>query len=112
VTFCSSLLLSLGNIINFYILYTLNTWLTMSVIRVSKNTKIELLRYASELQIKLGRKVDFDEAIAHLLKEARKKRPELLMEACSPIKEAEELISELYRERGLDEGRAKRKYGI
>ena len=84
----------------------------MSVIRVSKSTKVELLRYASELQMRLGRRVNFDEAIAQLLREARRKRPELLMEACSPIKEAEELISELYRERRLDEGRAKRKYGI
>ena len=84
----------------------------MSVIRVSKSTKVELLRYASELQMRLGRRVDFDEAIAQLLREARRKRPELLMKACSPVEKAEEVLSELYEERKLDEERVKRKYGL
>ena len=84
----------------------------MSVIRVSKSTKIELLRYASELQRRLGRKVDFDEAIAYLLREVRRKRPELLIRACSPVEGAEEILSELYEERKKDEERIKRKYGF
>ncbi len=84
----------------------------MSVIRVSKSTKMELLRYASELQIRLGRRVDFDEAIAWLLREARRRRPELLLRACSPIEGAEGVLGELYEERRRDEERAKRKYGV
>jgi len=77
----------------------------MSVIRVSKSTKVELLRYASELQIRLGRKVNFDEAIAYLLREVRRKRPELLVRACSPIEGAEEALKQLYEERKKDEER-------
>jgi len=84
----------------------------VSVIRVSKSTKAELLRYASELQIRLGRRVDFDEAIAHLLREARRKRPELLIRACLPAKEAEEALRELYEERKKDEERITRKHGL
>jgi len=84
----------------------------MSVIRVSKSTKVELLRYASELQIRLGRKVDFDEAIAYLLREVRRKRPELLVRACSPIEGAEEALKQLYEERKKDEERVARKHGL
>ncbi len=82
------------------------------MIRVSKSTKAELLRYLSELQIKLGRRVDFDEAIAYLLREARRKKPDLLLKACSPVERAEGIIGELYRERVKDEERAKRKHGL
>ena len=84
----------------------------MSVIRVSKSTKVELLRYASELQIRLGRKVNFDEAIAYLLREVRRKRPELLVRACSPIEGAEEALKQLYEERKKDEERVARKHGL
>ena len=84
----------------------------MSVIRVSKSTKAELLRYLSELQMRLGRRVDFDEAIAYLLREARRKRPELLLKACSPVSGAEEALSELYGERRRDEERVERKHGL
>ena len=92
--------------------YRVHTVLPVSVIRASKSTKVELLRYASELQMKLGRRVDFDEAIAHFLREARRKRPELLMRACLPAEEAEEALRELYEERRRDEERIARKYGL
>lgn len=82
------------------------------MIRVSESTKRELLRYAAELQAKLGRKVSLDEAIANLLREAKGKRPDLLLMACSPVPLPEEVIEELYRERRRDEERAKRKYSI
>ena len=82
------------------------------MIRVSKSTKAELLRYLSELQIKLGRRVDFDEAIAYLLREARRKKPDLLLKACSLVERVEDIIGELYRERVKDEERAKRKHGL
>ncbi|RLE96304.1 MAG: hypothetical protein DRJ57_05690 [Thermoprotei archaeon] len=84
----------------------------MPVIRVSENTKRELLRYAAELQAKLGRRVSLDEAIASLLREARGRRPDLLLMACSPAPSPEEVVRELYEERRRDEERAKRKYGV
>jgi len=84
----------------------------MPVIRVSESTKRELLRYAAELQAKLGRKVSLDEAIANLLREAKERRPDLSLVACSPLPLAEEMIRELYEERRRDERRAKRKYGV
>jgi len=40
------------------------------------------------------------EAIAHLLREARRKKPELLMRACLPAEEAEEALRELTRRGG------------
>ena len=79
---------------------------------MSKSTKAELIRYVSELQLRLGRRVDFDEAIAYLLREARKKRPELLLRACSPPGDAEKALAELYEERRKDEERIKRKHGL
>ena len=52
------------------------------------------------------------EAIGHLLREARRKRPELLMRACLPAEEAEEALRELYEERRRDEERIARKHGL
>jgi len=37
--------------------------INMSTIAIKEETKRELLKFVSELQIKLGRRVDFDEAI-------------------------------------------------
>ncbi len=45
-----------------------------TTIQVSERTKRELLRFASELQARLGRRVSFDEAIMTLLEERRRKR--------------------------------------
>lgn len=45
----------------------------MSTIAIKEETKRELLKFVSELQIKLGRHVDFDEAIKFLLFSRRKK---------------------------------------
>ena len=44
----------------------------MSTISIKEDVKEELLRYASELQLKLGRRVDYNEAIHYLLKERKK----------------------------------------
>jgi len=60
----------------------------------------------------MRRRVDFDEAIAYLLREARRKRPEPLMRACLPAEEAEEALRELYEERRRDEERIARKHGL
>ena len=74
----------------------------MVTITIDEWVKQELLRYATELQLKLGRRVDCNEVIQHLLRE-RRKYPALLTEACKPIPEAEEDISILLEERRCDD---------
>jgi len=80
----------------------------MSTISIKEDVKEELLKFASELQIKLGRRVDYNEAIRHLLMQ-RRKRPTLLREACAPMPGADEARRALLKERRLDEGRAERR---
>ena len=70
----------------------------MTTIMVKDDVKQDLLKYAAELQLKLGHRVDYNEAIRHLLME-RRKHPALLDEACKPIPGAEEAIEELLAER-------------
>jgi predicted CopG family antitoxin len=82
----------------------------MTTIAVTDEVKEKLLKIASELQIKLGRRVSFDEALEYLLNE-REKKPRLLEEAGKPTPEGEEALEELYRKRGLDEKRLERKVG-
>jgi len=43
----------------------------MTTVQVDEETKRELVRYASNLQARLGRKVSFDEAIKTSLEEAK-----------------------------------------
>lgn len=69
-----------------------------------------MLKVAAELQMKLGRRVDLNEAIRYLL--TRDKRPDLLEEACRPVPGFEEAYRELVKERRKDEERARRKYGF
>jgi len=80
----------------------------MSTISIKEDVKEELLKFASELQIKLGRRVDYNEAIRHLLMQ-RRKRPGLLKEACTPMPGADEARRALLGERRLDEKRAERR---
>lgn len=80
----------------------------MRTISIKEDIKEELLKYASELQIKLGRRVDYNEAIRHLLMQ-RRKRPTLLKEACTPMPGADEARRTLLEERRLDEERAERR---
>jgi len=82
--------------------------LVMSTISVKEDVKEDLLRYASELQMKMGRRVDFNEAIRFLLME-RRRHPSLLSEACTPAAGAEEAKRALMEERRLDEERAERR---
>jgi predicted CopG family antitoxin len=89
----------------------------MTTVSVTDDVKEKLLKVASELQIKLGRRVSLNEAICHLLSEReRVKNPELLREACEPVPDAEKVakqaLDELYRERRLDEERLERKLGL
>ncbi len=74
----------------------------MTTIIVKEDVKRELLRYAAELQLKLGHSVDYNEAIKHLLME-RRKHPALLEEATKPIPGAEDAIKELMEERRRDD---------
>ena len=74
----------------------------MTTIMVRDDVKKDLLRYATELQLKLGRRVDYNEAIKHLLMD-RRKHPAILDEACKPIPGADEAIAELMAERRMDD---------
>jgi hypothetical protein len=80
----------------------------MTTISVSGDVKQRLLRVASELQIKLGHRVDLNEALSFLV-DQREKKPQLLEEACSPMIGAKEAVEELERERKVDETRLERK---
>jgi len=80
----------------------------MSTISIKEDVKEELLRFASELQIRLKRRVDYNEAIRHLLMR-RRRRPALLKEACAPIPGAEDARRALVEERRSDEGRSERR---
>lgn len=81
-------------------------------IKVSKETKNSLIRIAARLQENTGRRVDFDEAIQHLMLSSslRKRRPELLEKAFGSVPGLK--VQDLYDERRFDELRAKRKYRL
>ncbi|MGC8932766.1 MAG: VapB-type antitoxin [Candidatus Methanodesulfokora sp.] len=83
----------------------------MTTISVTEDVKEALLKIASELQLKLGRRVDLNEAIRYLLTRG-KKDPNLLEEACRPIPGFELAYKELMEERRRDEERTRRKYGF
>jgi len=80
----------------------------MSTISIKEDVKEELLKFASELQIRLRRRVDYNEAIHHLLMR-RRRHPALLKEACAPMSGAEDARRALVEERRRDEGRAERR---
>jgi|YelNatPaOPRAMG01_1025707.scaffolds.fasta_scaffold280635_2 hypothetical protein len=83
----------------------------MALVRVSENTKEMLVKYAAELQGKLGGRITLDEAIRDLLKNARIKDPLLLAKARIGGR-SEDALKELYRERKMDEERARRRLRI
>lgn len=78
-------------------------------IKVSKETKRSLVKVAARLQESFGRRVDFDEAIQHLMS-LSEKRPDLLDRAFGSVPGLK--LQDLYKERWLDEQRTKRKYHI
>ena len=80
----------------------------MTTISVTDDVKQKLLRIASKLQIKLGRRVDLNEALRYIIDE-KERKPHLLDEACKPLTDAEDTLEELYAERKLDEERLERK---
>jgi len=84
------------------------TIVAMTTISVTDDVKEKLLKIASELQIRLRRRVDLNEAICFLMSE-RERKPQFLEEACRPSVEAEKALEELYSERRRDEERLERK---
>ena len=80
----------------------------MTTISVTEDVKEKLLKVASELQIKMGRRVDLNDALCFLV-DQRKKNPRLLEEACSPIAGVKEALEELDSERKIDNERFERK---
>lgn len=82
-------------------------------IRVSKQTKEALLKVAARLQERTGKRVDLDEAIAHLV-EGGDKTPDAFLRFVGSVKGvgAEALLDELAGERNQDEHRAEHKYGV
>jgi hypothetical protein len=91
-----------------YSLMTIASMVVMTTISVTDDVKQKLLRIASKLQIKLGRRVDLNEALRFIISE-KERKPHLLDEACKPLTDAEEALKELYAERKLDEERLERK---
>jgi len=80
----------------------------MTTISVTEDVKQKLLKVASELQLKLGRRVDLNDALRFLVNQ-REKKPELLDAACKPLIGSHGAIDELQAERKNDEKRLERK---
>ncbi len=55
-----------------------------TTITVSESLRTQLLKLAAELQMKLGKKVDYEDVIRHLISRNRR-NAKLLREACSPV---------------------------
>ena len=73
-----------------------------TTITVSESLRAELVKLAAELQMKLGRKVDYEEVIRHLIGKNRK-NADLLRRACSKTGiPTAELRAELKRGRAED----------
>ena len=83
-------------------------------IRVTKQTKEALLRVAARLQGQKGKRIDFDEAINHLIEQEGRNAPESFMKFVGSAKKkgvnSTLLVGDLIKERRLDELRAKRKF--
>lgn len=80
----------------------------MTTISVTEDVKEKLLKVASELQIKLGHRVDLNDALRFLV-DQREKNSRLLEEACSPTRGVTQALEELEKERKLDDARLERK---
>jgi predicted CopG family antitoxin len=83
----------------------------MTTISVTEDVKQKLLKVASELQLRLGRRVDLNEALRFLI-DRQEKNVQLLEEACKPMAGAKEVVEELQMERKRDESRLERKVGV
>jgi len=86
---------------------TISNVISMTTISVTEDVKKKLLKVASELQIKTGRRVDLNDALRFLV-DQREKNSQLL-EACSPTIGVKEALEELETERKIDDERLERK---
>jgi predicted CopG family antitoxin len=93
-----------------YVVTIIVSMVYMTTISVTDDVKEKLLKVASELQLKRGRRVDLNEALNFLI-DQREKNVELLEEACKPMVGAKEALEELQTERKHDELRLERKIG-
>jgi len=76
-----------------------------TTITVSDSLRAQLVKLAAELQMRLGRKVDYEDVIRHLISKNRKD-PKLLREACAPTGvPVREFRAELRRGRAEDRRR-------
>ena len=76
-----------------------------TTITVSEGLRSELVKLAAELQMKLGRKVDYEDVIRYLISK-HGKNPKLLREACAPVGvSVESACKELRRGRAEDRKR-------
>ncbi len=82
-----------------------------TTIAVTEDVRDKLVRVASELQMKLGRRVDLNEAIDFLLSKNLKRR-DLFERAFQPEPRMTGAYEELIKERRKDELRSKRRYGV
>lgn len=79
----------------------------MTTIAVDDDVRDELLRISAELQLKLGRRVNYNDVLRYLI-ENRAKRPELLDRAVVKGLDSERLIRELHEERKRDDEKLER----
>jgi predicted CopG family antitoxin len=79
----------------------------MTTIAVDDDVRDELLKISAELQLKLGRRVNYNDVLKYLI-ENRAKRPELLDRAVVKGLDSERLIRELHEERKRDEEKLER----
>ena len=79
-----------------------------TTITVSERLRDELVRLAAELQMKVGRKVDYEDVIRYLIGRHRK-NPKLLEHACASVAgRAESVRKELRKGRAEDSRRERR----
>lgn len=79
----------------------------MTTIAVDEDVRDELLKISAELQMRLGRRVNYNDVIRYLIGKKRV-RPELLDEYVVEGLDSEEGLTELYEERRRDEERLER----
>jgi predicted CopG family antitoxin len=76
-----------------------------TTITVSDSLRAELVKLAAELQLKVGRKVDYEDVIRYLISKTEKNQ-RLLSEACAPVKVRPETFrAELRKGRAEDRKR-------
>ncbi|MCX6648948.1 MAG: hypothetical protein NTV61_06115 [Candidatus Bathyarchaeota archaeon] len=79
----------------------------MTTIAVDNDVRDELLKISAELQMKLGRRVNYNDVIRYLIGKKRI-RPELLDEFVVEGLDSKEGLEELRKDRQMDEERLER----